>query len=136
MNLARSDPVSSNLLHRLALNLAIDKARIDEPFTQNCEKFRCKQPVVPSVPAFNLLYRQRITENQVHRPEVPPSAHWEKEILDTSALSQNSLDQRNLQRSGYRNLLCRRDLAVPEISSLLDLDRGSSATRTFPFISL
>ena len=52
MNLARSVPVSSNLLHRLALNLAIDKARIDEPFTQNCEKFRRKQFIVPFVPPF------------------------------------------------------------------------------------
>ena len=47
MNLARSVPVSSNLLHRLALNLVIDKERIDEPFTQNCGKFRRKQPIAP-----------------------------------------------------------------------------------------
>jgi len=47
MNLARSVPVSSNLLHRLALNLVIDRERIDEPFTRNCDKFRRKQSIVP-----------------------------------------------------------------------------------------
>src|SRR5437773_8188399 len=55
MNLARSVPVSSNPLHRLALHLAIDKARIDEPFAQICEKFRRKLLIVPFVQAFKLL---------------------------------------------------------------------------------